>query len=649
MKLRLAPRSKCCWNSWLAVCLLATACNSSELFAAEALREIAKASFDTPAGWQDSNRPEDKPLSFGPASDPADIHEGASAIRLDFDRGAGPVGMKYFRLPSVAGSDGCSFWLRGDGSKALFQVRFLQRDFSMWDSPIMRIDFTGWRRFVILQSECTWRDPVGGTANWDDLQFFAIRFSSRSCQCVIDDLRFYNGTALLNAAPQLPAVGPLRLRVDLNSKLPPIPETLKGVDFALINWFASDDDRNFGPETYRLFRDSCAKLVRFWTYCPAFNLSPNPGEYNWGRFDAQMQKIYDAGAEAIMTCCFTPEWLSADESKEGKPTDWDAYERLLIDTVHHCHEHGWRVRYWEVWNEPDLTTGTRFLDGNLDDLCEIYTHFAGAVRAADPRAKVGGGGFARFNEQWLLGLVVHADKNELPLDFLSWHGYELTPDGIADSIKSARRYLQAFPRFKDTELAITEWQAHGGPPNRCDTEYAAAYQAAAFHRMVENDLNLSVFFCFKESNWQFPRREFGGSWGMITALDTPKPSYHSFRIFAELQGDRLRVEGDDGEVGALAARQGEGLDIMLYRFNDRLGASERIVYFDLKGWAEKKMDVTFELVDSLHSNPLRDPDSKALKRVGLWTGIDVERFAQLEFRLNPLSVARIRVMPSPSD
>ena len=138
-----------------------------------------------------------------------------------------------------------------------------------------------------------------------------------------------------------------------------------------------------------------------------------------------------------MTCCFTPTWLSVDGTKEGMPKDWVAYEKLIADTVKHCAEKGRKPAYWEVWNEPNLHAGG-FLKGDMANLMEIYTHFAKAVRSADATAKVGGGGFSGPDMVWIRGLAEYADKNDLPLDFMSWHVYDMLPDGLAASIESVR-------------------------------------------------------------------------------------------------------------------------------------------------------------------------------------------------------------------
>ena len=100
-------------------------------------------------------------------------------------------------------------------------------------------------------------------------------------------------------------------------------------------------------------------------------------------------------------------------------------------------------------------------------------------------------------------------------------------------------------------MIIDEWNAYGGPDNMYDTEFTAAFQAAAMHRMLEGGLAAQTFFAFWESCPEFADKS-GSNWGMLTRQDAPKASYHSFEIFAGLTGKRLTVSGGDGQVGAVA-------------------------------------------------------------------------------------------------
>ena len=600
---------------------------------------IYAAPWDSTSGWGPCSLPEDRPISYSAVTNP--VHQGAGAVKFVFNSSVGPLGMKYFGVGNVTGSDGVAFWVYGDASGTTIQLRLSQGDWSAWDTPTMAVNWTGWKRVVFLKSDCVFQNWGGNGQNWNGVKTLAYRQSGKSGTVILDDLHFYSGTAALKVQ-EIPAAAPVWLEVDQSQLLPAVPNTLKGVDFALINWGASQADYNFGANTENLFKASGAKLVRFWTFCPPLNPSTGLGTYDWTRFDIQMGKIYADGAEAIMTNCFTPPWLSVDGTKEGMPKNWTQYEQVIKDVVAHCKAKGWNVRLWEVWNEPNLSGGG-FLKGTMADFQTIYSHFTHAVKAADSTAMVGGGGFASPDMVWINGLRDYAHTNSLPLDFMSWHVYDMMPDGIAASIDAVRGSLATYPEFAGTKLIIDEWNSYGGTQNQYDTEYAAAYQAAALDRMLQKGLYAQTFFAFKESG-----NEWAGSWGMITKNDTPKASFESFRIFSELTGQRLATYGADGEVGAIAAQNGAGVDIMLYRFQPDPTAPDRDVHLSLPHWTAGPMKITLELVDNAYSNPsfdTSDVTERQLQVVGSWTAVDMAELSQIVISLRPLSVARLRITP----
>ena len=616
--------------------------------------ELGRASFDTTDGWQNITLAEDKPMRFSAAAAEGEYREGRGAVRFTLETDIGPMGMKYFDLGrlkgTLVGSDGYSFWVKGDGSGGTLEIRLSQSDWSAWDSPPLTLDFADWRQVVVLREDCRFHNWGRNGPRWDDVKVFALRYSGRSGSLLIDDLRFHRGTAAMKVRRLPPPAPPVTLRIDTARELAPIPPMLKGVDFALINWGANAADLNFGPATERLFRESGAKLVRFWTYCPPLGVSPAPDRYDWTRFDAQMRKITDAGAATIMTCCFTPTWLSVDGTKEGMPKDWAAYEKLIADTVRHCKEQGFNVAYWEVWNEPNLGGGG-FLKGGLKEFLEIYRHFAAAVRHADPTALVGGPGLASPDMVWMRAFVEFCDANDLPMDFVSWHVYDLMPDGLAASIEATRKILAAHPRFRDAQMVIDEWQASGGPRNLYDTEYAAAYQIAALHRMIEGGLAAQTFFAFKESSPDFASDD-GRNWGMITRGDIPKASYHSFRAFAQMTGPRLTVSGGDVELGAIATRQADAVEVLVYRLQSDLEAPDRAVRLELAGWDAGAVELSMQLIDNAHSNALFDRSTKEMETVGRWSPVRIGELSAIEVPLRPLSVAKFRITstePAPGE
>lgn len=610
-------------------------------------KQLGSASFDKLDGWGNCNLPEDRPIRYA-LTGPDEVHEGEGAVKFTLDTDIGPMGMKYFQLEkltgSVKGSDGYTYWMKGDGTGGVVEIRLSQQDWSAWDSPPVINDFIGWRKIVVLKSECNFANWGRNGPDWDKLRVAAVRFSGRSGSIILDDLQFHSGTASLKVRRLPPNPAPAMLQIDLTRELPAIPDMLKGTDFALINWGAKMKELNFGPETTRLFNESGAKLVRFWTFCPPLEVSPAKDQYNWERFDAQMQKIKNAGAATIMTCCFTPKWLSVDGTKEGIPRSWDEYEKLVRDTVAHCKEKGFRVAYWESWNEPNLS-GDGFLKGKLPQFLELHAHFVKAVRQADASARVGGGGFASPDTVWIRELVEHSARNDLPLDFVSWHVYDLLPEGLGASIDATRKILAEHgDKFAKTQMIIDEWQCTGGPKDQYDSEYSAAYAIAALHQMIDKGLSAQTFFAFKESSPEFAAS--GGNWGEITRADIPKASYFAHQAFNELNGPRVAVLGGDNDTNAIAVRNGDGVDVLVYRFNSDPDAAERTVHLELVGWTGGAVGVEVSLIDKAHSNALFDRSVRSLQQVATWHPIDPSKLPQLEIPLDRLAVALLRITPA---
>ncbi len=601
----------------------------------------ASISVDQNKRWENCGLQEDAPLTWKAVS--GRIAE-ENAVEFVFNSDLGVCGMKYLQLPHVKGTDGYSFWLKGDKSLASVQIRLSQRDWSAWDSPIFAVDWKGWKKIVVTRNECNFHDWGKAGADWDKISIFAFRVSGSSCSVAISGIEFHVETKSKKLESVL--APPMTISVDLSKTLPPIPDNLKGIDFALVNWGASQTSENFYRQIQELLKKSGAKIVRFWPFCPALGLSPRKGVYDFAKFDRQMDMIKSVGAKSLMTCCFTPEWLSIDGSKEGIPKNWDDYESLISALVTHCKEKGYVVEYWEVWNEPDLSGGA-FLKGGFEELASIYRHFASAIRSVEPDARVGGGGFSSPSPAWTRKLVEFCVKENLPSDFLSWHVYDLSPDGLSASISAARKILSDYPSMKNTRLVIDEWNSAGGPQNQYDSEFAAAFQVAALDRMLRAGLDCSVFFAFNDSAYHYKIRppvhgEFGGSWGLITEKNNPKASYNSFKMFSELDGERCEISGADSETGAIAVKKDGQISILLYRFRTEADAADREVKIELKGAVPETFSkFEIELVDKSHSNRLRNPESGEIEKILTLFKVEATKIPSL--MLAPLAVARIRI------
>jgi xylan 1,4-beta-xylosidase len=203
---------------------------------------------------------------------------------------------------------------------------------------------------------------------------------------------------------------------------------------------------------------------------------PNdPRSYNFGPTDQLIASIKGIGADVIFR-------LGRSEgSNVDVPKDFDRYAEIARHIVLHYNQ-GWAngfrygIRYWEVWNEPDL--GRLFWGGTAPEYFTLYGKVARAVKKADRRALVGGPAISRPNDTsnpWLDGFLDYVRANELPLDFYSWHWYATDSADPQDFIRIAASIRARLDKhgFRKTLSMLNEWNYGLMEPLPSDLERAS--------------------------------------------------------------------------------------------------------------------------------------------------------------------------------
>ncbi len=193
----------------------------------------------------------------------------------------------------------------------------------------------------------------------------------------------------------------------------------------------------------------------------------NPDSYRFGPTDKLITSIRSLGAQVIFR-------LGRSEGADAQPPpDFDHYASVAKHIVLHYNRgwaHGFRygIRYWEIWNEPDL--GKVFWAGTPQQYYDLYTRMARAVKQADPTALVGGPAIARPNDDspYIDGFLQYLHKYRIPLDFYSWHWYATDSEDPLDFVRIGGHLRAVLDRggFKNTQSFLTEWNSGLGdvPP-----------------------------------------------------------------------------------------------------------------------------------------------------------------------------------------
>jgi xylan 1,4-beta-xylosidase len=138
-----------------------------------------------------------------------------------------------------------------------------------------------------------------------------------------------------------------------------------------------------------------------------------------------------------------------------------------------------------------------FWTGSQSDYFALYAAAATAIKAVDPRLRVGGPASAQ--SQWLDDLVNFTAAHGLPLDFVSTHLYpsdpqpEKSPAGFTDAIKHARSLV---PR--SLPLVYTEFNSGLWEIPQHDNPYAAAFLINTIARLNASDVDFFSYWTFSD-------------------------------------------------------------------------------------------------------------------------------------------------------
>jgi xylan 1,4-beta-xylosidase len=184
----------------------------------------------------------------------------------------------------------------------------------------------------------------------------------------------------------------------------------------------------------------------------------NPASYRFAPTDKLITSIEKIGAQVLFR-------VGRSEGADPRPpADFDHYASIVKHVVLH-YNRGWAngyhygIRYWEIWNEPDL--GKLFWGGTPQQYFDLYGKLARAIKAADPQALVGGPAIAKPND-----LTPYRDEfmretraTHTPLDFYSWHWYATDSNDPRDFNRIAadlRTRLNSHG-LTGTRSFLTEW------------------------------------------------------------------------------------------------------------------------------------------------------------------------------------------------
>jgi len=353
--------------------------------------------------------------------------------------------------------------------------------------------------------------------------------------------------------------------------------------------------------------------------------------YNFAYVDQIYDNLLAHGVRPVIEISFMPKklafnpdalhpfWYKQNVSPPKSYEKWDglmtAFAKNLVERYGIDEVSQW---YFEVWNEPNID----FWGGvpSQRSYFELYDHTARDLKAVSPRLRVGGPATAAA--QWVPDFLKHIAENNVPLDFVSSHGYaddtveNMFPEdpSVPRDLPMDQRVCRAIAKVRGQMKAAgkptmplfwTEWNVPGHDQSR-DTTYVGPALANTV-RQCDGLVDMLSFWTFSdvfEEGGPGPR-PFIGQFGLRAEFGINKPSFYDFALLHQL-GDR-RIANSSSDIIVTKAADGS-LKIALWNLVDldpeslRNGKA-RSVTLSFQGTSPNAL-VSIQRVDYEHGNVL---------------------------------------------
>jgi hypothetical protein len=327
---------------------------------------------------------------------------------------------------------------------------------------------------------------------------------------------------------------------------------------------------------------------------------PGDHHYRWRVLDTEVKNAVAAGLQPILTVTGAPAWTERQGvntnpygANDPTPSDFGDFATAIARRYSGNYYSLPRVRYWEVWNEPNVSfyfvpqTAAGPNDTRVDVAAGLYRNllnaFADAVHAVDPSNVVAGGALGPFTIRGvgyvettggvlferelfcmsLTGPPVPTCHTQVHLDALSFHPYTSgnpthkaykEGDLSLGNMPEARAVLAAAIKAgnvvssRPVQMWVTEfsWDTDPPDPHAVPMKLHERWVAEALYRMWQSGVSMLIWF--QVADLSYPGNDYqSGLWfyNDEVGAQKPKPSLLAFRFpfVAYPDGNRVSVWG----------------------------------------------------------------------------------------------------------
>ena len=299
--------------------------------------------------------------------------------------------------------------------------------------------------------------------------------------------------------------------------------------------------------------------------------------YNFSYVDRIYDGLLANGVKPFVELSFMPTQLASEPVTHvftghpdiSPPKDYAKWDALITAFANHLIDRygidevaSW---YFEVWNEPNLD----FWAGlpHQETYWTLYDHTARALKAVEPRLRVGGPATAQA--AWITDFIRHCKEHHVPVDFVSTHVYANDSPrhvlGTTKRVPRDRMVCRTVSKVHDEiaassmphlPLVWSEFNAsYKNEPDVTDSTYMGPWMADLI-RQCDGMVDMMSYWTFSDvfDEQGVVKTPLYGGFGLIAEGGIPKPAFNAFKLLHELGDQRIAVDSDD----VLATRRPDG-------------------------------------------------------------------------------------------
>ena len=284
----------------------------------------------------------------------------------------------------------------------------------------------------------------------------------------------------------------------------------------------------------------------------------DPKNYDFALTDEYLASVRATGAQIIYRLGESIEHTS-HKRYVHPPKSVEKWAQIALGIVRHYND-GWAngfrydIPYWEIWNEPE--NRPTMWSGTDADYFQLYRTVAQTLKAQFPKIKIGGpavgysGKFEGKNfvpSEFVTNFLALCRKENLPLDFFSWHGYTGDLTELPHRATAIKKLLDE-NGFASAESHLNEWNYL--PDNSWDglaKKTPAKVRQAYVDRMTGMEggaFLVATLLALQDAPVTVCNLFHGevGSFGLFNEQGVPFPNYHALLFFCELLQTPKRVK-----------------------------------------------------------------------------------------------------------